>query len=528
MQLRLAVPAPDTSRAHLAELRPKQLKLWLERLPLGNLQESAQALLLSLAALNRQPLADDARLKLLTCYRDTLHSVVDTIKLQIAGLSLPLADKPRQLAMLTRELLVELAHGYKLVLLANSNRLLGFGSRHDQIECIQRILSAQLRLLVLSYESYAAIPNGLWLEIHQLHTYASTLNKQGAGLTDTPLANVNQLYRLALLLAAADPYRLSPGEVNKILDLARTYGELAQIQSAAPPDQLDGFFLLQRDSDLPPLTMPRQASTRTAHGEYYLNTLALARQISHLLACLRAGEAPDQLGLPAYASETAYQGLLQRLLRSWGASPSRIFNRQEGNRDEIELCSGIRAIHACLNAARTAGDTNSATEIAIDVPYARTAGEPGLSASNWKVVNDSAGGMALQRQNSPPVQQQVGEVVALRTLARTHTHLGIVRWIRNAPAARIEIGIQMLPPNPQAVMVRNSLGKIRTPQPAILMPANASLKLPRQLLVPRGIYAPNMPITLGIENGQRILPTRIIEHSHAFDLFEFEEQPDSN
>jgi hypothetical protein len=77
-------------------------------------------------------------------------------------------------------------------------------------------------------------------------------------------------------------------------------------------------------------------------------------------------------------------------------------------------------------------------------------------------------------------------------------------------------------------MVRNSLGKIRTPQPAILMPANASLKLPRQLLVPRGIYAQNMPITLGIENGQRILPTRIIEHSHAFDLFEFEEQPDSN
>jgi hypothetical protein len=525
MQLRLAVPAPDASRAHLAEIRPKQLKLWLERLPLGNLHESAQALLLSLAALNRQPLAEDARLKLLACYRDTLHSLADTIKLQIAGMSLPLADKPRQLATLARELLVELAHGYKLVLLGRGDRMLGFRSKSDQLDFIQRILSAQLRLLVLCYESYAAIPDGLWLEMHQLYQHACTLNKQNEVLPNTPLSSVNQLYRLALLLATADPYRLSPGEVNKVLDLVRAYGELAQIQSVAPPAQLDGLFLLQRDSDLAPLAMPRQSSIGDAHGSHYLNTLALARQVSHLLARLRAGETPSQLGLSAYASETAYQGLLQRLVRSWGTSPNRIFSRQEGGLDEIELCSGIRAIHACLNAASPPEYGHELAETTLGGASTGTRTAQNLPASCWKVVNDSAGGMALQRQNSPPVQQQVGEVVALRTVSQTHTHLGIVRWIRNAPAARIEMGIQMLPPNPQAVMVRNSLGKIRTPQPAILLPANAGLKQPRQLLVPRGIYAPNMPIELGIESGQRVMPTRIIEHSHAFDLFEFEDLP---
>jgi hypothetical protein len=276
---------------------------------------------------------------------------------------------------------------------------------------------------------------------------------------------------------------------------------------------------------LAPLAMPRQSSIGDAHGSHYLNTLALARQVSHLLARLRAGEPPSQLGLSAYASETPYLGLLQRLVRSWGTSPNRIFSRQEGGLDEIELCSGIRAIHACLNAASPPEYGHEPAEITLGGTSTGTRTAQNLPASCWKVVNDSAGGMALQRQNSPPVQQQVGEVVALRTVSQTHTHLGIVRWIRNAPAARIEMGIQMLPPNPQAVMVRNSLGKIRTPQPAILLPANAGLKQPRQLLVPRGIYAPNMPIELGIESGQRVMPTRIIEHSHAFDLFEFEDLP---
>ena len=526
MQLRLAVPAPDASRAHLAEIRPKQLKLWLERLPLGNLHESAQALLLSLAALNRQPLAEDARLKLLACYRDTLHSLADTIKLQIAGMSLPLADKPRQLATLARELLVELAHGYKLVLLGSGSRLLSFRSKPDQIEFIQRILSAQLRLLILCYESYAAIPDGLWAEMHQLYQHASTLNSQNEVLPDTPPASVSQLYRLGLLLATADPYRLSPGEVSKVLDLIKAYGELAQIQPPSPPTQLDGLFLLQLDSDLPPLALTRQPSVSDAHTDRFLNTLELAKRVSQLLARLRAGEAPSQLGLLAYASETPYQGLLQRLLRSWGTPPNRIFSRQGGGLDEVELCSGIRAIHACLNAASTPGYANDATEIAIGEPHASTRIAQNLSASSWKVVNDSAGGMALQRQNSPPVQQQVGEVVALRTVSQALTHLGIVRWIRNAPAARIEMGIQMLPPNPQAVMVRNSLGRIRTPQPAIMLPANARLKLPRQLLVPRGIYVADIPIEVGVENWQRVLPTRVIEHSHAFDLFEFENLPD--
>ena len=523
MQLRLAVPAPDPSRAHLAETRPKHLKAWLERLPLANLQESSQALLLSLAALNRQPLAEDARLKLLACYRDTLHSLVDTIKLQIAGTSLPLAEKPRQLAMLARELLVELAHGYKLVLLGNGNRLLSFRNKPNQTESMQRILAAQLRLLILCYESYAAIPDGLWAEMHQLYHHACNLNSQDEVMLDTPPASVSQLYRLGLLLASADPYRLSAGEVSKVLDLVKCYGELAQIQLPTPPVRLDGLFLLQLGSDLPPVALTRHPGTSDPHSDRFLNTLELAKRVHQLLIRLRAGEAPSQLGLSAYASETAYQGLLQRLLRNWGTPPNRTFSRQGGNHDEIELCSGIRTIHACLNASSTIEHDAGAADIA---PLTGIQAEQSVAASCWRVVNDSAGGMALQRQNSPPVQQQVGEVVGLRTPSQNLTNLGIVRWIRNAPAARIEMGIQMLPPNPQAVMVRNRLGKIRTPQPALLLPANASLKLPRQLLVPHGIYVADVPIELGVHDIQRVLPTRIIEHSHAFDLFEFEELPD--
>ena len=529
MQLNLALPAPDPSRSHLAETRPKHLQTWLERLPVANLHEAAQALLLSLAAQNRQILADDSRQKLLELYRDTVHSLVNTIKLQISGAALPLTEKQHQLATLARELLIELANGYKIVLQASSGRLLSFRGKPDQAQIMQRILSANSRLLTLCYEGYADVPTGLWSEIHQIYRYAVHQNVQDEITADMPPASVSQLYRLCLLISTADPYRLTQGEVSKVLDLLRLYGDVAQIQPPAPPLQADGLFLISPDADQPPLPLLRHTGTTDPVHDYFFNTMELARRLHQLLTRLKTGESAAQLGLPGYANEATYQGLLQRLVRNWGHAPTRYFNRRGGAHNEAELCMGIRAIHTFLLAAESNPDTTQRSafdtgEISISAISALGRNSRSdATTTHWTVVNDSASGLALHKKNTTSVNLKVGEVVAVRSQLLPSWNIGVVRWLRNSPADQIEFGLQMLSPNPQPVWIRNAAGRIRSNQPALLLPANPILQLPQQLLVPRGIYVADIPLELSAATNRSILPVKMLEHTHNFDLFEFQE-----
>ncbi|MHB1173636.1 MAG: hypothetical protein ACYCZJ_00730 [Sulfuriferula sp.] len=529
MHLNLALPVPDPSLGHLAETRPKYLQTWLERLPVANLHESAQALLLSLAAQNRQAIADDSRQKLLELYRVTVHTLTGAIKLQISDAALPLTEKQHQLATLARELLIELANGYKIVLQASSGRLLSFRSKPDQTQTMQRILSANSRLLTLCYEGYADVPTGLWSEIHQIYRYAVHQNAPDDIITDTPPASVSQLYRLCLLIATADPYRLTLGEVSKVLDLLRLYGDIAQTQPLTSPLQTNGLFLISPDKDQPPLPLFRYTGTTDPAHDYLFNTLELARRLHQLFNLLKSGKSAVQLGLPGYADEATYQGLLQRLIRNWGHEPTRHFNRRGGTDDGAELCTGIRAIHGFLLAAHSAPDntqqgTFDPDEINISSISARGRNHrTDIIATHWIVTNDSASGLALHKRNSTSVNLKVGEVVAVHSHQLPLWNIGVVRWLRNSPADRIEFGLQMLSPNPQPVWIRNAIGRIRTNQPALLLPANPILQLPQQLLVPRGVYVPGIPLELSAATNSSILPGKVLEHTHNFDLFEFQE-----
>lgn len=190
---------------------------------------------------------------------------------------------------------------------------------------------------------------------------------------------------------------------------------------------------------------------------------------------------------------------------------------------------GIRAIHTFLLAAesdldttqRSAFDTGEISISAISALGRNSRSD--ATTTHWTVVNDSASGLALHKKNTTSVNLKVGEVVAVRSQLLPSWNIGVVRWLRNSPADQIEFGLQMLSPNPQPVWIRNAAGRIRTNQPALLLPANPILQLPQQLLVPRGIYVADIPLELSAATNRSILPVKMLEHTHNFDLFEFQE-----
>lgn len=532
MSLKLATPAPDQAANIPVETHPKQVAEWLERLPKANLFEAARTLRDALSALNRHKVGEDTRLKLLELYRATVMDLLPGMEQQLSGAALPLPEKQRQIANLARELLVEIAYGYKIILLDQLNRLISFGSNKQLPQVIQRALSALSRILVICYETYAPTPAGIWSEMHQLYRYAVQHNLQQEAVPDYDVtSSVNLAYKQALMLALADPYRLMQGEVAKILDYLAQFGDQAQLMPLAQTSNPHGFFLVRLESDRPPKAIAQNAADTDARTDILLNTIDLARAMHQKIVGLEAGEAPRSLGLPETAGDSAYLDLLRRLLRHWGIAPKRHFNRVP-NQASVEVCAGLRAAHYFLYGAGILPATAPAQDAEITVHDATSTGErerqQTFNTSSWVIANESAGGLALTKESEEPVHIRVGEVIGLKPDSAASWNMGVVRWVKSDSPEDLELGVQMLAPNAAPVVIKPTIANAdATFQPALLLPELPVMKQAATLLAARGTYQGQREFDLTRDGTtSRVRATKLVEQTASFEQFQFTHSPD--
>jgi hypothetical protein len=355
-------PTPDTRLAHLTETRPRHLQTWLENLHVSDPQTASQAILSSLSALNRQPLSGDIRLKLLAMYRNTIQTQVTMLQRQLSGSMLPLSEKADAQTRLARELLLELGHGYKLVLQDNNTSLLNFYGKPPAAPVIHQLLLTQQRVLELCYEMYAPVPVGLWLEIHRTYRYADELGVTQAAVGEDSTASVVHVYQQILLIALADPYHLMQGELGHVIELAREYALLGEIEhgnSAA-----GNLFTLNMSADAPPHIATRLDVRKQSDSIRFFHTHKLIERLLFLLAKLESGTPPVALNLPAAAAEPEYRQLLHHLINSWGMPHLRRFNRYDSQAGNIELGLGLRTVHALFDNTET---TSAKDETFIEI-----------------------------------------------------------------------------------------------------------------------------------------------------------------
>jgi len=446
---------------------------------------------------------------------------------QLSGAALPLPEKQRQVANLARELLVEVAYGYKIILLEQLNRLISFGSNKQLPQVIQRALSALSRVLVICYETYAPTPAGIWSEMHQLYRYAVQHNLQQEPVPDyDATSSINLAYKQALMLALADPYRLMQGEVGKILDYLAQFGDQAQLMPLAKTSNPHGFFLIRLESDKPPKAIAQNAADTDARTDILLNTIDLARAIHQKIVGLEAGEAPRSLGLPETASDSAYLDLLRRLLRHWGIAPKRHFNRVQ-NQAGMEICAGLRAAHYFLYGEEIQPAAEPLPEAEITLHAATLRGERGsqqtFSTSSWVIANESAGGLALSKESEEPVHIRVGEVIGLKPDGAASWNVGVVRWVKSDSPEDLELGVQMLAPNAAPVTMKPTIAHAdATFQPALLLPELPVMKQAATLLAERGNYQAQREFEL-TQDGvtRRVRATKLVEQTASFEQFQF-------
>lgn len=538
MALNLAVPAPEQTTNLTVETRPKQVSEWLESLPFTNLSEVARTIGDALSALNRSRINEETRLKLLELYRTAIHRLLPALEEQFSGLPLPLPEKARQIANQTRQLQVELANGYKLILLDYVNRQASFASNKLLPLVVQRALASLNRILTVCYQTYAPTPAGVWSEIHQLFQYAAQERIQDEPVPDMERqSSISLAYKQILLLTLVDPYRLMQGEVGKVMEYLTHFGSHAQLQPLAQTTNSAALFLVRLDSDKPPKALAHNATVTDARTDILLNTIELARMLHHQILRLEAGDSPKSLFLPDDAQDPTYRGMLRRMLKHWGVAPKRIFKRTHKEAgmgmhvdSRMEICAGIRSIYYFLNGKKPfvspdlAGKTE-AGKIALQFPASAldNKGQQAFATSEWAIVNESAGGLAMRKASRDSSNIRVGELIGLHAEQTGNWNIGVVRWVHSENPDHLELGTQMLAPRAAPAAIKPVIASAAAVfQTALLLPGVASLKQPPSVVAPRGTFQVQREYYLE-QNGatQTIRATKLVEQTASFDLFEF-------
>ena len=215
MALDLRVPTERAAPPKDLELRPKQVKAWVESLPLSQSAEAGRKILANLCAINRTKVDFDDRMQIWEAYRPIAQVVLDELDAVYGKSLLPLPPKAREALALARELTIELGYGYKTLILEKTGKLLAFGAKKQMPFLAYRAMESLVQLLRASYRSYTPIPAGAWQEIHTLYLHAEKEGFAADPADPESKASLADLYSETLLVALTDPYRLIPGELDR-------------------------------------------------------------------------------------------------------------------------------------------------------------------------------------------------------------------------------------------------------------------------------------------------------------------------
>ena len=539
MTLILSVPNLSARTSDEIELHPEKVKRWLEQLPLLNVAETGRKLFSALCAYNRVEFDDKLRWQLLELYRQPIKQISFELMKQYIGLPLPLTDKHRGIAELNRQFQMELAYGYKRILLNTADKPAVLEiDRALRALATQRAIRHLTEVLAVSYQTYSPSPLGVWREIHELYVHADSMGLLPMELED-PLIKavtsygIGHAYKQALLLEFSNPYHLPARAVDRVNQYLDRWAPLAQLTAATATYNPTCQFLVDQESDRAGIAYTsNEVLERPGHYQL-LNTTELARQVHTQLTQLQQGQMPAANGLSETFFLEAGQDLLRRLVSAWGVNPQRTFRRSQRSGLQIEMAVGLEAINYWLNGGNKFVVSSTLVGPMPHRMWANLTEKkkivetiPDMNLSTWDVDDESAGGLSISKNGQIHTPVRVGDIIITRTPGEGNPwSIGVIRWAIGVTSAIVEAGIQRLAPSAEPVVIKtvNTANKESDFLPALLLPEIRPLKQPQTLITHHGVYKPDHQVYM--DNGLRlykITPTRMIEASHSFEQFQFD------
>ncbi len=520
--LLLRAPVPEQLRLTFCEPTPRDLKRWIANLPKANIGETARQLYKGLGELNQLLTPSENRLQLLELMRPEVYYVCKHLERHFLHQAIVLDERSRKIANLCQALQSHLAIGYKQIVVRIVPR---FSKDRAPLltQALQRAIHCLNGPMVRATQLYCPVPEGLWLELHQLYRIACSHQLQHLSLRDelasqTHTLSIEQTYVAALLMGAARCNQLRQNQIARLAEVLEPWSHLIKLQPGKP----NGLFAVAPELD----TGPRYRSKFRLEQQEQL----LAIDPQPLVAAIEAHVLKTEGANPLLVPAGLNLDTLQHLIAAWGQTAERSFQRT-ASQGTLTLCVGMSALHYYLGGQRSFSDllkhqgsrhakfaATSPTAKGHDqwshafdaaphgntdamlpyeeIEYPQLQSDDGNEASDSNrhfptyalpVINHSPGGYCLAWPGAVPTELQAGEMVGIEDVAGQGWSIAVVRWIRQVRGGGTQMGIEQVAPyaEPCGLQLMRSSDDHSHYLRGLLLPAISAADLPATLLAPR-------------------------------------------
>ena len=519
MTLELHIPGERAAPPKDLEVRPRQVRAWVESLPLAQASEATRQLCAHMAAVNRARVPVDDRLSILEAYRPVAAVLLDEMDAIYARSPLPLTPRAREALTLARDLAAELATGYKIALVEKAGKLIAFGTKKQMPLLMLRALEYLSTGLQASYKAYTPVPPGLWRDMHRIYLHAEREGiARDPGDTESR-ATVTDVYGEALLLSLTDPYRLPQGEAAKVIAQLAGYRSLVALGQSRPATRPGGHFIVPCDTDKPP--KPALSANDDTGGPNWrlLDANAVVDKIRARRDALESGNVSATTSRMTGPDGLA---LLARLVVLWGDPPKRAHRREPGN-GSVAVCAGLKAVghfvaqQPQLDAAAEAEALRKGITLPL-LALPMDDASQSMPVFEWDIVNLSPGGLKLRRMGPTPQPIAVGEIVGLKFAGPMRWSLAVARWITLFDEGGMEFGVQFLGDAARSVWLQPAVNPSPQAKAALLLRAAGGAL---SLVAPPGTFAELREFE--VDDGgatSRVRAKRLLEKTARFEHFE--------
>jgi hypothetical protein len=488
---------------------------WLETVPLSRATDAHEMVTAQVTLLRAAPLAPLEKLRVLELLYQASKHLQYQLSTIVAGRALPLSIVEFSVWSSMIELWQRLHDAYADGLhhghaadaeLAAHAPLLG-------LRCIE-ITGAAVRE---HHRVYRAVPASLWKQLHDAYASVERQALANCGVADPlndamPARTCTGAYAMTLLAHLSNPYTMSPRQMQVTYRWAQLWESLVSVQASPGAPALTSALSVNLRSG-----QPASAAARESVGPSvrYIVMEQLGQTLRRVLALLRQGHSPNDLGLGDDVRQPGCERLLTLLYIQWCGSGMQPLSELREHGEEMRACVGLGVV-----ARQLASEAEAFRSAGVS---ARTAYGP--LTEHWNAVGINAPGfISVARGPECDTRIRHHQLVAIKRRSATGFQLAVVQWLKLEGNGELSIGLRLLPGLPHVTPLRDTDPDARGDAGSIgvLLPAVPEMRTPATVVLAPGVFSPGKLLELTSGTARTVRLLRLAERGSDFERAVFE------
>ena len=260
----LVVPPPSIARHPETIVRPRELRNWLDGLPVTDTLQQAEQLHRQLKLLVRDPRIGSNFAELLSLYHPALQNLQNSVWMSLIGAGHSLTV-PEPLRVIVSQLMLEIACGHMRLI----NERITAG-KPPEADHVYHVMLPLCRLLHWDLLQYNLVRPSIWRQVLQLYAIGDLYDSNGIqhtgklGLQEDARTS-HGVFFSTLVMLLCDPYRLTATQVAQLI---KSLGKAAEHLRISTTGEANYRIAVDMSGRLPPLRYARLHAQPESNEQY--------------------------------------------------------------------------------------------------------------------------------------------------------------------------------------------------------------------------------------------------------------------